>query len=159
MNFLGYHVKCSITGFRGIATSMFEALNGNIQYGVQPPVKEGETTMPDAINIDAVNLVVIGMAPTAKRTTPTHVNIPLGRTLRDKASGFKGMSVGRVTYLNGCVFYRVVQPVRPDALLTSLPAGDYIDAERVEDVTPKSKKELTVPLKPTGGPNTKAFRA
>ena len=35
---LGDEVKCTVSGFKGVATSRCEYLNGCIQYGVKPKV-------------------------------------------------------------------------------------------------------------------------
>jgi len=56
---LGDKVRCKVTGFEGIATSRIEFLNGCVQYGVAPKIKEGENKMPEEVGIDSQSLEVI----------------------------------------------------------------------------------------------------
>lgn len=54
---LGDEVKDTVTGFKGIVTSITEYLNGCRRVGVQPPIdKDGK--MPDAYSIDEPQLVI-----------------------------------------------------------------------------------------------------
>lgn len=54
---LGDEVVCTITGFKGVVTSITEFINGCRRCGVQPKVgKDGKH--PDAMCIDEPNLKV-----------------------------------------------------------------------------------------------------
>jgi hypothetical protein len=53
-------VKCNITGFKGVATTMVLHMNGCVQYGVQPEMKEGDNKRPETCYIDTNQLEVVG---------------------------------------------------------------------------------------------------
>ena len=56
---LGNEVKCTVTGFTGIATAKCVYLNGCVQFGVSPKVdKEGK--MPDTQYIDHRQVEYVG---------------------------------------------------------------------------------------------------
>jgi hypothetical protein len=55
---MGDEVKCMVTGFKGIVTSITEYLNGCRRMGVQPPVNK-DGTMPDAFSLDEPQLVLV----------------------------------------------------------------------------------------------------
>jgi hypothetical protein len=56
---LGNKVKCTITGFTGIAVTRLEHINGCVQYGIKPPMKKGENKFPENQYIDDHQLEVI----------------------------------------------------------------------------------------------------
>lgn len=57
--------------------------------------------------------------------------IELGQKVRDTVTGFEGIAVSRLEYLNGCVQYLVKPKVGDDG---KLPEGEWIDAQQVEVV-------------------------
>ena len=55
---LGDEVKCKVSGFRGIVTSVTNFLNGCVQVGIQAPVtKDGK--FGESWSIDVSQLVVV----------------------------------------------------------------------------------------------------
>jgi len=64
---LGQKVKCTITGFTGIATAKIEYLNGCIQFCVKPRIKAKDNTMPEGRYIDVDQLKVVGEGVKAKK--------------------------------------------------------------------------------------------
>lgn len=55
---LGDEVQCTITGFRGIATSRIDYINTCVRIGVQPPIdKDGKHL--DAYYIDEPQLKIV----------------------------------------------------------------------------------------------------
>jgi len=55
---LGDELECKVTGFRGIATTRVDFLNGCTQYGLQPKVdKDGKKQ--DSVHIDQEQLKVV----------------------------------------------------------------------------------------------------
>lgn len=56
---LGSTLRDKVTGFTGIATSRVVYLNGCVQYGISPKVKEGEMKHPDTEYIDVSQLEFI----------------------------------------------------------------------------------------------------
>ena len=53
----------------------------------------------------------------------------LGCTLRCKVTGFEGIAVARVQYINGCVQYCVKPKMNDDG---KMPSGEYIDIGQLE---------------------------
>ncbi len=51
-------------------------------------------------------------------------NIELGDTVRDLITGFEGIAISRIEYLNGCVQICVKPPVDKDGKMRD---GEYID--------------------------------
>jgi len=80
--------------------------------------------------------------------------IKLGVKVRDKVTGFVGVAICRVKYLNGCVQYGIKPPVGLDnkALET-----EYIDEGQLEVVREK-KAAPREPRRRTGGPSADAPR-
>ena len=56
---LGTKVRDKVSGLTGITVSRTEYLNGCVQYGVQPKLKEGKTDIV-TWSIDEETLVVVG---------------------------------------------------------------------------------------------------
>lgn len=60
---LGQRLRCTVTGFEGIATTRVEYLNGCVQYCVKPPCaepKDGEPMkLPEGNYIDDAQLVLV----------------------------------------------------------------------------------------------------
>lgn len=73
-------------------------------------------------------------------------NIKLGSKVRDIVTGYTGIAVNRVEYLNGCIQYCVKPSVGKDG---ALPAGEYIDDQQLEILADGG---ISVPTKETGGP-------
>ena len=64
---LGNEVTCIVTGFKGIATSRVEFINGCVQYCVKPKVKTDGDKMPDGEYIDVQQLKVTGEGIAVKK--------------------------------------------------------------------------------------------
>ena len=60
--------------------------------------------------------------------------ILLGATVRDKSTGFEGVAVSRVEYMNGCTQYGV-RPRYTEDMKGEYPKVEYIDQEQLEDVS------------------------
>ena len=71
--------------------------------------------------------------------------INLGDKVRDKVTGFEGIAVAKVEYINKCIQYCVKPKVDKDG---KMPEGEYIDIDQLDVVSPESVK---VETKPTGG--------
>ena len=75
-------------------------------------------------------------------------NIVLGNKVKDVVTGFTGVAISKVEYLNGCIRYCVMPMVGKDG---KMPDGEYVDEGQLvivdtEILPSKDKKE------PTGGP-------
>jgi hypothetical protein len=56
----GKKAKDKITGFTGIITARVEYLTGCTQYGITPPMKEGEKEAPRADYFDEGRIEILG---------------------------------------------------------------------------------------------------
>jgi len=71
--------------------------------------------------------------------------IKLGQQVRCIVTGFTGIAISRVEYLNGCVQYCVKPPVKDDGTLVD---GSYVDIEQLEVVG----EGVPAKVSNTGGP-------
>lgn len=153
---LGQTVRDVVTGFTGIAIQSLDQLNGNRQIAIQPKQKEGETTYPEAMNIDPHMLEVLDDVFCDRVTPAISTDIKLGDKVRDKASGLVGIALEKATYMNGCVSFGVMPPVRSTDLINCSPDKSWISAERLEFVDDGlvAKKQAVEALtpRPPGGP-------
>ncbi len=63
-------------------------------------------------------------------------NVKLGQRVRDKVTGFTGIAVARIEYLNGCIQIQV----KPKATKKGkMPDGASIDIEQIEILDKKKK--------------------
>ncbi len=82
--------------------------------------------------------------------------IKLGQEVKDSVTGFKGIAIGRTTYLQGCNRILVVPKVNKAGELLDSVAFDEPDLEVIGDgILPKPKPK---PTKPPGGPRPIASR-
>ncbi len=70
--------------------------------------------------------------------------IALGTTVRDRVTGFTGLAVAKVEYLNGCVQICVKAPLDKDGKMVD---GEYIDISQLEVVD----EGIRIEAKVTGG--------
>ena len=75
----------------------------------------------------------------------------LGDQLHDKVTGLKGICIGRIEYLNGCVQYAIKPRIGNDGKVYD---AEWVDSQQVERVG----KGLNVEQKQTGGSNMGAPR-
>jgi hypothetical protein len=167
---LGHLVRDITTGFTGIAIQYVEMISGTVQLGVQPQLKEGETTtgtaegIPAALSIDLAQLDYVGPG-IADRVTPAGPEtIALGNMVEDMASGLRGIAVSRSIFINGCVYYHV----QPRQTPKQMEEGTFTDnaflaSQRLQfidqGIAPKMAHTQTEPVsRRPGGPTTKAAR-
>lgn len=71
--------------------------------------------------------------------------IGLDMVVRDRVTGFQGLTIAKTEWLNGCVRFLV----QPQELKDGRPIeADWIDEQQIEIIEDKKKEEP----KPTGGP-------
>lgn len=75
----------------------------------------------------------------------------LGSTLKDKVTGFEGVTTGVAYYLTGCTQYVLSPKIDKDG---KIPDGQWFDKERLELV--KDTTLVEVKMTPTGGPQRDA---
>lgn len=71
--------------------------------------------------------------------------IELGQEVRDVVTGFAGIAVSRLEFLNGCVQYCVKPKAGDDG---KMPEGEWIDIQQLEVVS----RGIRVPQRASGGP-------
>lgn len=71
--------------------------------------------------------------------------INLGDKVKDKVTGFTGVAVSKVEYLNGCIQFCVTPKIKSKE--NKMPDGVYIDQQQLEVVG----KKTVVKRKKTGG--------
>lgn len=157
---LGQTVRDVISGFTGIAIQALDQLNGNRRIAIQPKQKEGENDFPEAMFVDPHTLEILDDGFCDRTTPPTATSIALGAKVRDKASGFVGIALEKATYMNGCVSFGVIPPMRSDGMINSNPDKSWIAAERLEVVDAGLSVQPTVastqtPARASGGPSTR----
>ena len=74
--------------------------------------------------------------------------IGLGQKVRDAVTGFEGIAISRVEYLNGCVQYCVKPRVGQE---NKMPDGEYIDSQQLEVVEAMDEVIARPVVEPTGG--------
>ncbi len=105
---LSAKLKDTLSGFEGCATARLETIDGCVQYHIQPPVdKDGKK--PDGEYIDWQRLEQVA-EPTIDVIKPISP-FNLGDKLHDKASGFEGVSITEVFYVNGCIRYGLAKQI------------------------------------------------
>jgi hypothetical protein len=74
--------------------------------------------------------------------------IVLGSEVRDRVTGFKGIAVAKVEYINGCIQYGIRGKILKDG---KFPDAIYIDEEHLE----ATGKSVKIEKKETGAENEK----
>lgn len=149
---LGKLTRDKVTGFTGIAMSRTDFATGNVQFTLQPPVKDG--AMVDPISFDQHQLEVVpGSASMAAVTPELNATALLGKKLRCIATGMEGIAVRATTFLNGCVYYTIYGKVNAKGEFPEL----FLDSLRAEVVSAGIQKKIASkqalkPGVPTGGP-------
>jgi len=73
------------------------------------------------------------------------MEIELGNKVRDKVTGFEGIAIAKIEYINGCIQFCVKPKVKEDG---KMPDGEYIDVDDLEIVY----KGIIIEVDSTGGP-------
>lgn len=152
---IGCIAKDAASGFQGTVTSRSEFMNGNIQFALQPAVKDDSITLPEAVQFDIAQLDYVSEGISG-RSTPANDHCPgaLGALVEDKVTGLRGTATHRTTFLNGCVYYIVTRKVDNRDDIPEM----FADSSRLTIITPATLPAATA-AKPVGGPSTRARRA
>lgn len=75
--------------------------------------------------------------------------IKLGDKVKDKISGFTGIAVSRIEYINGCIQYGVKPRVKKNG---EMPDIQYIDEKQLSIIS----KKVRIKKERTGGPQSDA---
>src|SRR4051812_20866169 len=90
--------------------------------------------------------------PKNQNQTTMKTQIKLGNKVKCLITGFIGIAVARVEYINGCVQYGVKAPMAKGSVKLEDPY--YIDAQQLQVIA----GGVTVEARPTGGPSNDAPR-
>lgn len=71
--------------------------------------------------------------------------IGLGSKVRDKVTGFEGIAIAKVEYLNGCIQYCIKPRAQEDG---KMPVGEYIDISQLLEIT---EDVVVTGMEPSGG--------
>jgi hypothetical protein len=72
--------------------------------------------------------------------------IQLGDEVKDKVSGFSGIAIGRIEYINGCIQFGIKSKVKKTG---ELPKDNYWVDEKELDIVKKGA--VKIEMKRTGG--------
>lgn len=129
------------TGIEGTITHWLYNMSGEITYVLQPKGINMKLGLPvGRLNLELARLKV-------SQKAFEEVEIPhevLGTEVEDKATGFKGMAVAFIRYINGC-FHLVIQPA---GLLeennSPFPKAEFAiqgcKGPKIPELTPEAKK-------------------
>lgn len=157
---LGNTVRDIATGMQGFATSKVEFMTGNVQFIVQPPVKDG--AFVDGLGFDAQQLDYVDDGIASRVTpAPKETGIVLGSKVKDIVTGYAGIATRKTTFLNGCVYFTVIAPIDKDGSIKE----DFVEFKRLETVgegvidkiAKKLAKDAPAALK-SGGPVTRLMK-
>lgn len=149
---LGCEIYHIVTGISGIAAGRSESLNGTVQYSIkQQDFDKANGRNFDDIWVDEglIQYKGTGLLSDKQFPEPTVTDIQLGQTV-EHISGFKGVAMERVTYINGCVLFGVLPKTKDPNVLPEMQflASQYLKTKPVKPV--KSERD------PNGGPSSKA---
>lgn len=160
---IGCTVLDITSGIKGLAISRLTFLTGNVQYSVQVKSKEdGVYVEPMGFDVHQLDYVDDGVSSRAI-AGPADTGIALGSEVQDIVSGFKGLAIRKVEFMNGCVYY-IVQ-AKKDKENTS--KEDFIEFRRLklvgQGVISEIEKRIAESEKinpsfagrPAGGPATR----
>lgn len=151
----GQKVIETITGLVGIIDMQTVKSTGNLQYSVQPKIKEGENTRPEGWFIDEDSLELLEDNNPDKGTYNQEFKYALGLQVKDGISGFSGVIDRAGLYLNGCVQYLVKGKYieKLDKVASLWVDESHIVVNEQEPLNPNFPKDRT------GGPATSSATA
>ncbi len=129
------------TGIEGTITHWLYNMSGEITYVLQPKGINSKSGLP----VSRLNLELARLKVPAKGFE--EVDIPneiLGTEVEDVATGFRGMAVAFIRYINGC-FHIVIQPAGLLAENNSpFPKAEFAiqgcKGPKIPELTPEAKK-------------------
>lgn len=147
---LGQMLRDAISGYEGIAVNRTHFMNGNIQYNLQQPAKDG--VLPDTISFDQHTLDVVSEGVSARATESTFESpIKLGNTVEDIVTGTRGIAVLKTHYLNGCTAFLVESKLDTQTQSGLKHAADWVDQTRLKVVDEGVTSEIAQPPKASNG--------
>ena len=155
---LGHRVKDVSIGIEGFVHAIIERDTGTLRYQIQCDPEDGSNKAGEAWDVDAIMVEYIGpgQSDRAVPVTVKHDHIQLGGKVIDETSGFKGVTIERLFFMNGCVYFNVQGPVNPETgaqgYITPIPV------QRLTMIQPPKKPAVTASKEEPGGPATRSVR-
>ena len=146
---LGSQAEDKITGFKGTIIVRSEYLNGSVQYGLQPKMKDEKdtTVVPDAKTIDEKSI----KGPKKVKDKITF-KFSCGDKVKNTINDFEGVITKRTQWLNDCIEYRVEGKMIKSDLYGMTSLGNNYWEQELEKI--KDKQPVKVKgKKRTGGPS------
>jgi len=143
---LGTFVTDKSTGFCGVIIGRVRWNSGAIQYSVQPPVKEGETSMPDSIWIDGDYFEVDEERGVASAWGAPDFLFDLGTKVKSIHTPLVGYVTGQCQCLNGCLRYTVTS----NTLHEGNKVVSWFDETSIESLN----KSISQEERTSGGPSS-----
>lgn len=136
---LGYTTKDNSTGFSGVADIKTEFLTGNVQFHLQPKVdKEGKFVPGMDFDRDQLYQLKLASWKVLDCAEPRPTTIELGWKVKDNITGTEGITIRRITYLNGCVYYIVQGKIGKDGAIQEY----FFEQARLTKVSDGFVKEI-----------------
>ena|ERR1700756_2675110 len=154
---LGTEVFDVVTGIQGTLTQRVECIGGNIRYGIQP-VGDGKVVL-DTISLDYHTLLIVGPGCSAVRTevaNPTSIRVK--DRVKNVASGFEGIVLGKITFFNGCEYLEIQgegTKEKPTGSACYEQALMFIKVDDGLNEKPAKVKAEAETKRPLGGPMTR----
>lgn len=148
----GQKVKDILTGLTGVIDMQTILYTGNIQYSIQPQVKEGETSRPDSWYVDEESLELVENAIPGAGAEMVAFEFETGEKVKDKITGHKGIIIRSVFDLNRCIRYVVQGKVAKN---NKVPDAVYINEKAIEPIGEKILSETS----DQGGPSVRSNSA
>jgi hypothetical protein len=159
---LGNTVKDPISGFVGIAITRSDMMNGNVQYGLQPPGAPDKLSDANYIDHHLLEVIDEGYAGKLPPVAST-MGIEFGDEVCEDQSGLTGIVIEQITFMNGCIYFLVQPPLnkkdgtKPKAELIMAPKLTIITKAKAPlKVAPTKDKTKKVAARPPGGPTRSA---
>lgn len=147
---LGQTLRDAISGYEGIAVNRTHFMNGNVQYNLQQPAKDG--VLPDTISFDHHTLDVVDDGVSARATESTFESpIKLGNTVEDIVTGTRGIAVLKTYYMNGCAAFLVESKLASQTQAGQVVAQDWADQTRLKVVDAGIAEQIVQPPKASNG--------
>ena len=151
---LGVRVRDVVTGTVGVATTKSRNMAGTVRYGVQAPAVGG--LPPEPLLYDNLQLEALEKACDIVEPNYGLLKVELGQKAQDVVSGFTGVVVELIEFMNGCIYVSLQPPVDPKKP-NIFPDSTGFPCSRIIPVEGKKVKVIKEAQK-KGGPVVRATR-
>lgn len=152
---LGVRVRDVVTGTVGVATTKSRNMAGTVRYGVQAPAVGGMP--PEPLLYDNLQLEALEKACDIVEPNYGLLKVELGQKAQDVVSGFTGVVVELIEFMNGCIYVSLQPPVDPKKP-NIFPDSTGFPCARIIPVEGQKKVKVAKTAKEKGGPIVRATR-